>query len=657
MRQYLIMIIISLSAVFSSWSSAKPVPVEYYSRLPAIYDAAISPDGNWLATIVDNGGVYILRVFNLVDTSDTKIRASSLEKGVTVNWVSWANNDQLLLSTQQTTKRVGNVFNSGFLFVTDKDVTNMKLVLDPHIDIQAVQRTSIARQFNNRVLDMLPEDPDHILMAFGADDNFNVGVHKMNIKTRKYKRVKRGSLVVQTWVTDLRHEVRVGQGRKDRNGKYQMTIRAADSNKWYDVNEYPGLTAQTKVFGFTKDPNEMLIGSYAGEDTLGLFVYDLVKKKRTQKLFQHDKYDVAGILKSSDGKKVIGVTYVMDKLEKIFFDQESKTRFAHLQSKLEGYQIRIIDQTASGQRVIFKASAPDVPPSLFLYDFAKKELGALGSDYPELGTTLQGDVTAISYTARDGATIPGYVTTPHKIGSGEVALKNQPFIIMPHGGPTVRDTNSYDNMAQYMVSRGYSVLQMNFRGSRGYGKAFESAGRKNWVVMQEDVEDGTRWLIEKGYADPKRVCIVGWSYGGYAALMGAAKNPELYACSASIAGLTDTKKHMLSMKDYRFGRHNAKSFILDGFEDKDDIKENSPAKRAKEFTVPILLVHGEKDATVHYEQYKGMKSALKKSKAKVTTLSFKDGEHSLRNTAHRKELFAKLDRFLRDNLGESAAAP
>lgn len=280
----------------------------------------------------------------------------------------------------------------------------------------------------------------------------------------------------------------------------------------------------------------------------------------------------------------------------------------------------------------------------------------LGAMRPSLSSSDLGSSISVRYSARDGQKIPSYVTLPPTITDNS-QLKNLPFIVLPHGGPYGRDSKRFDYFAQFFANRGFGVLQMNFRGSEGFGKAFEEAGRKNWVIMQEDVEDGTRWLIEKGYADPERTCIAGWSYGGYAALMGAAKNPDLYQCAIAMAALTDIKGFMREQRDYRFGRASVKGFIGNGFEDKDDIKANSPVKIAADITVPLFLAHGDLDQQVNIDQFRRMKKALKKSDAKVTYMEFKDEDHYLSNQENRIKFFKGLDKFLKNNVGESEFAP
>lgn len=648
-----------LALFFAQLASGKIAPSDHYARMPAIYDAAISPDGKWMAAVVDNNGSYIVRVFNLTDPNDTKVRASGIGEKIKVNYIKWANNEQILVSLTQYHKDGSAVFAVGSLIVISKNMKEIRQVLRPKAKQHGPSRFNKEvsfRQFNNRVVDFLPDEPGHILMAFGKEDERAPGVHKVSLKSASTRKIKNGAFNVQDWTTDLRGEVRIGEGRNEESGDYHMSIRDAEGNGWHSPKKYPGIETTTTVFGFTKNPNELIIGANNGKDTLGLYVYDLIQKKQTRKLFHHDVYDVADVIKSPDGKKVVGAIYVGDAAEKVFFDPVYKARLEQIQSNLEGYHIRYLDQTPNGSKVLFKASTPSVPGILYVYDFSTNKMRNLGYDFPEIGKTLQGDVTKVRYTSRDGYKVPGYITTPPAIADGKVQFKNLPFVILPHGGPYARDTASFDYLAQFFVSRGYAVLQPNYRGSAGMGATHLEAGRNNWEVMQTDVEDGTRWLIKKGYADPKRICIVGWSYGGYAALMGAIKNPDLYTCSVSIAGLTDPKEHVYDMKKFRFGKHVAKSFILSGFEDRDDIKENSPVKRAGEIKTPVFLAHGSKDTQVNFNQYRLMKSALGRSSNNVY-LEFKDGDHSLTNTAHRRELFSKLDKFVRKNLGESTAAP
>ena len=313
--------------------------------------------------------------------------------------------------------------------------------------------------------------------------------------------------------------------------------------------------------------------------------------------------------------------------------------------------VQFVDRTADGGKILFNASSSSDPGNLLIVEQGQEPI-SLGQLHPQLNPEDLGIVIGVEYTARDGQTIPGFLTIPPSI-TNAAQLKKLPFIVLPHGGPYARDSKRFDYFAQFFATRGYGVLQMNFRGSAGYGKTFKESGRQNWVVMQDDVEDGTRWLVSEGLADPKRICIVGWSYGGYAALMGAAKNTDLYNCSVSMAGLTDIRDFIRDQKKYRFGKFAAKNFFGNGLEDKDDVKDNSPVKLADQIRIPLFLAHGTKDQAVHFDQFTRMKSALKKAPTNVTYMEFRGGDHYLSSQKDRQEFLTGLEAFLIKANGKS----
>jgi len=430
-----------------------------------------------------------------------------------------------------------------------------------------------------------------------------------------------------------------------------MRIKDAQSGKWESSKKYPGLNPGVDIHGFTSNPNELIISSYAGKDTIGLYVYDLSAKKVTRKIYHNDKYDASGVILSKDGGDVIGARYTADTPQTEMIGNND-TVLEAMRRKNPGYTIDFVDQSGDGQTVIFKLSNPYDPGGMMIVTGSSGTPKFLGMMRPELPNPSLGEVIGVKYKARDGQKIPSYVTLPPMV-TDTSQIKNLPFIVLPHGGPYGRDSKRFDYFAQFFATRGYGVLQMNFRGSDGFGKAYKEAGRQNWTIMQDDVEDGTKWLFEKGYADPKRTCIAGWSYGGYAALMGAAKNPDLYNCAISMAGVTDIRALIRDEGKYRFGKASARNFVGAGFSDKDDVKANSPVKIAADMSVPLFLAHGTLDQQVHFNQYKRMKKALKKSKAKVTYMEFKDEDHYLSNQDNRMKFFKGLDKFLEQSNGKS----
>lgn len=633
MRYLIILFILSL---ISPLTHADVPTADAFGTLPDAYDAAISPDGKQIAIIVNIRGEYGVRIVTR-GKKDKKLRAVVLGKGVKPTWVKWANNKQVLVSLWESKKLRGTPFTVNFIYTLDSTKMKGKIL---------VESREIFRQNNADVIDFLEDDPDHILMAFSDTDQSQPDVQRVNVVTGRSKRVKRSRLNVQNWYTDSRGEPRVGQGLVERNSareEWRLTIRDAEEDRWRDADYYPGLEANMRIFGFTDDPNELVIGDRAGQDTLGIYVYDLVKKEVSRKLFHHDTYDAQGLVVNSDGA-IMGASFVADTNETQLFD-EYDTVLGRMRERFSDYTVDWVDQSSDGRIVLFKVSNAYDPGGLAIVDASTNDVSMLAALRKELPATQMGSVADIAYPARDGFEIPAYLTLPASVVD-TADIKDLPFVVLPHGGPYARTAKRFDYFAQFFATRGYAVLQMNFRGSAGYGKKFEDAGRENWVKMQDDVEDGTRWLIKNGLADPDRICIAGWSYGGYAALIGAIKNPELYACAISMAGVTDLKDMINDIKKYRFGALAAQNFVLRGFDSKKAIAENSPVKRAAELKVPLFLAHGKDDERVHFDQFSRMKSALKKSSTPVTYMQFDDEDHFLSNQQNRQAFFRGLDKFL-----------
>ena len=627
-----------------------------FGTMPAIHDAAISPDGSMLAAYVNVNGGYNIGVFYL-DGSKRAPIGIGMEKGVKPQWIKWANNDIVLASVWQSEKDGGTPYVMGHLYSFDVENQKGQILIKPDggdTTGSLIGSRSFFRQFNNDVIDFLANEPDHILMSFSDENVLAPDVQKVNVRTGSYHRIRRGVERIQDWTTDLRGEIRVGQGLRDRSKEnWTLSIRDADGDDWKSYKDYPGLDANESIYGFTSNPNELIVGRYAGKDTRGLYIYDLGRKRITRTLFHNDDYDVGGLVYNNDGSEIVGARFVSDSDEtELFGNRESD--LDDLRVKYPGYAVDYIDSTKDYSKVLVSLSSPSDPGGLFVFTPSDGEMSLVSPFYNDMDADDMGPVQSVKYTARDGKKIPAFVTLPIKVNASG-SLSNVPFIVLPHGGPFARDSKRFDYLAQYFASRGFGVLQMNFRGSIGYGKEFEEAGRQNWVVMQEDVEDGTRWLYEKGYADPSRTCIAGWSYGGYAALIGKIKNPDLYACTISIAGVTDLNDLIKDMKKYRFGSLTARGYLR-GFEDKDDVKENSPYKRADEMSGPVFMAHGTLDDRVHFDQFKRMKSALKKSDAKLTAISFKDEDHFMSNEENRVEMFEALDKFLKNSVGTSEFA-
>lgn len=610
-------------------------PAKAFGELPVAYDAAISPDGKHVAVVLNINGTYGVVVKKMNSSSKEKPTLVSLGDGVKPGYVKWVNNQRWVTSVSQLEEYRNTPFTITVLY--SKDIVTGKggIVVKP---------TDIFRQFNDRVIDWLEDDPKHILMAY-SDEQFDAypDIKKVNVETGRHKTILRGKSGIEYWMTDDDGTPHIGWGQNER-GVERMIIFDANTENWDSVDEYPGLETDTSIYGILKDGTELVIGDYQGKNTMGLYIYNLDQKKITRKLFHNDNFDASGVILSKDGESVIGAKYIAEESEVELLDEYS-TLLDKLRDKYEDYTVRFVDQTQDGRTVLVKMSAPYDPGGLYIYSRGDEKPSELSTMYRGLDSDDLGNVVAVRYTARDGEKIPAFVTFPPSITSN-ANFKNVPFIVLPHGGPYARDAKRFDYFAQFFASRGYGVLQMNFRGSEGYGKTFADAGRSNWVVMQEDVEDGARWLLEKGYADPNRLCIAGWSYGGYAALMGVAKDPELYKCAIAMAALTDIEDAKRDLKKYRGGRHAAKTFFGEAFEDKELRRANSPVRVADQIKVPVFLAHGDKDINVQFDQFTRMKRAMDRAGVEATYLKFEDEDHYLSRQENREKFFVEMEKFL-----------
>ena len=624
---------LALGGMLAPLVHAAPAP-KAFGELPLSFDADLSPDGKHIAVIVNVNGMYYAAT-RLTDDPNGKMDAIPLGKDLKPSYIKWVNNERYVVAIKKSESYRGTPYTIRHLYTKSINEKKGQFVLKP----------KIFRQFNDVVVDWLEDDPDHILMAFSKNENDPYpDVYRVEVATGKSRRVKSSLTGVEYWYVDDTGEPRIGRGMTNK-GREVMRIYDPATDKWESFESYPGLTPNTPIYEFLKNGTELIIGDYKGRDTLGLYVYNLSSRSITRMLFHNDEYDASGVVLSADGETVIGAKYVADQEETELLGNYG-TSLSQLRSKFKGYSVRYVDQTDDYQKMIVRMSAPYEPGGLYIYNRGDATPSLLQNRYSDLVPEDMGNVFPIKYSARDGQKIPAFITLPPTVTT-QAGLKNLPFIVLPHGGPYGRDEKRFDYFAQFFATRGYGVMQMNFRGSSGYGKSFEDAGRDNWLVMQEDVEDATRYLLKKGYADPDRTCIAGWSYGGYAALMGAAKdNDGLYDCVIAMAALTDIKAAQQAMKDYRGGRHAAKTFFGDAMKDSDVRKANSPVHVADNIKVPVFLAHGDKDENVQFDQFTRMRKALKKAGVKTTTMAFKDEDHFLSRQENREAFFVGVDKFL-----------
>jgi dipeptidyl aminopeptidase/acylaminoacyl peptidase len=446
---------------------------------------------------------------------------------------------------------------------------------------------------------------------------------------------------IRRWMTDRQDRVRVGVGYE--GGVVSAIVLDLESGKWnqfwsYEQMREPG----TEIMGFGIDPSTLYVRA-AHEGRNAIFTLDLDEPGFPRTLLAHDPdYDIDGALIHSPlSRDVIGVYHSGADGARIYWNESYRAFQEMIDEALPDTTNFLIDFSTDERRYIVYAVS-DVNPGEFYYGDRDEEiLFRFGSAYPELENSTLSGKRPITYKASDGIEIEGYLTHPW----GQ-APKPWPAVVLPHGGPESRDYATFDYMTEFLASRGYAVLQMNFRGSSGYGWDFRSAAHQDLGGrMQDDVTDGARWLVQQGIADPRRMCIMGASYGGYAALWGAVKTPDLFRCAISLNGVSDWAK-VLDQGRYAYNRES----IRQQLGKRGDLKQVSPLRRAAEIRVPVLLVHGEKDRIVSVHHSRKMARQLGKLGKVHRYVELENGVHALTNASNRTTCLKEVEAFLAEHL-------
>lgn len=637
----------------STFDAAARVPLDTFAADPEMGVPRMSPNGKHVAVPTRKGKAEQVLVYD-IDSPGTTLFAIDIPNDVEFNWVGWANNDRVLigLSKPSSERWFGTTYDTSpsRVIAVNRDGSNAKGLFT------SARRVRGSNLNLSGILANLPDDPNAVLMAANDGDG-RLSVYKVDVNNGRSEIVRRGNVNTVDWMTDRAGEPRVRIDYRPRRDKFEIHASKAGSSDFELIYEYNEREIpQFQIVGFTEDKDVAIAVSRRNTDRAGLYEYNIATRSLGKTLFEHPVVDigepVGGPIYDPHTRKLVGIFYVVDTIERHLFDP----MLADVQSKLEATftdaaSVGAVGWGDSRSHFIVTTSGPKDPGSFYLYDPTKNHASLIGRAHPDIPTAELGDMLIIKYKARDGTKIPGYLTLPP--GKGD---KKLPLIVMPHGGPEARDLVSYDSWAQVLANRGYAVFQPNFRGSAGYGKAYANAGYGQWgKLMQDDVTDGVKALIADGTADPNRICIVGASYGGYAALAGGAYTPDLYKCVAAIAAVTDLPA-LVESERLRFGEESGiydyvKRTIGDPGKDMERMRAFSPALNADKFKAPVLLVHGFDDNTVPIDQSNRMDKALRAAGKQVTYVEIKGEGHNFLKPASRLTLFTELEKFLAAHLG------
>ncbi|HEU5137609.1 MAG TPA: S9 family peptidase [Steroidobacteraceae bacterium] len=665
-----LLMVLTTQAAFSQTTAptaATPAPMravtldDLYSDLN-IVDTAISPSGRYLAFIVRRPTDDSLAVLDL-QTNEKKAvqRSRPTDAGkklvMNISSVDWKSDDRLLfrvsirpeedavLSPAASSKiaKLGDR-----LFAINRDGSKMVAMLGDN------RNAALEGAFNlGDIRSFLPKDPEHILMEL---DGFNGrSLFKVNLETGRGEQMERPSEHVVGWWLDVdgvpvvritAHNGTIRLFRKDAEAKWKKFA----SWRVKEMQERPDYDP----VGPSDQPGKYyVLAAPPGKDRVGLYLYDIEKEHFGEPIIEHATYDLSSARVSRDGKAIIRYCYYAHVRVCSFADPKVEAHMKGVRKYFEeSANVYTWNTSEDGKSILLWVEGPRDPPAYYYYQVEKKNIELIGVTRRALIDTARPQATVINYLARDGKPLSGYLTSPATSGpQGKL-----PLVLMPHGGPEARDSLEFNPWVQYLVARGYAVFQPNFRGSDGFGRAFAESGYGEWGRrMQDDLTDAVKALADLGSVDPARVCIVGASYGGYAALAGAALTPDLYKCAVSIAGVSDLEDFIGWRKRNWGSDSEGYTYWLKaiGNPDKDEarLREVSPVAQAGKIKIPVLLIHGTDDFVVPIAQSKAMKKALEKSGKKTELISLEDEGHSYWSADSEMLVMSAIDNFLWQHLG------
>lgn len=630
-------IFIALLLILSSAAvHAEQLPVEAFGLLPQSEQVKLSPDGDKLSFIIHNQGNTYIGVKDF-KTDATKYVVSTDNQEFKIGWYRWANNELLLVSADYPVKQRGIKYTETRLLKVHADGSGkLKTVMKP-------KKRELNPQFQNGIIDLLPDEPDYILMGLALKVANRPDVYKINLNSeRKRKLLQRSRSDIHSWLTDQQHRVRLGYGRDETKIFYRLYDLATDEwrNIWeYEIFDAPDITP----LGFGLNPSELYIRAIHN-DRYAIFKVDVTDKKLTKTLVYADEhYDIEGsLIYSRKTKDVIGVYHGEANNAKVYFDPAYERFQKSLNKAIPDAYNNIVSVSDDENMYVLYTSNPQTPGAYYLGDRKAKTLEFIIDEYPFLLQKNLSDKRKVSYQARDGLSIEAYVTPPYEgVESKKAAL------VIPHGGPMVRNYGGFDWFSQFFASRGYTVIEPNFRGSSGYGFEFEMASIQKWGgAMQDDLADAAKWLTKNYPVDKNKVCILGASYGGYAAMMAAVKQQDVFRCAASFAGVSDLE--YIVRKAKRFTNYKVvKKQIGD---DSDMLEQKSPVNFAKEINIPLLLIHGDKDRVVDVYHSREMFEELEDLGKVVEYIELENGNHYLEIEKNRLKTLNAFDKFLTQHL-------
>jgi len=626
---------------FAKATKPAPFPMEYWAAPAFMRNVELSPNGKYVAfrKAQSQNGDYILEIYQAdnMRAEPKRVGADSMD----IQGFSWVGDEEMVVSFRaQVSKRIKG-FNQGAY------KSKLALYSLESGDFKELNSDDFSLSFVNGLVD----DPDHVLVNFVEaveGKSFRApSYYRYNLKTGSKQLVLKGNQDLRGYRFDPDGDPRFAVDVSDPDYSIYL-YREKGGSGWEEYYRQSIESPETFSYGglVEGEPDYIYVIAHNGEDREGLYKFNLKTKTFDELVFRHDEVELGGTLRHSNPYTnpglVTGVSYNTDRRRRKFFDPQEEALIKQFEGAIpNSYYTYITSRSRDGNVVVVGNVGPRDPGSFYLYNNGR--FSPLGSVNGLLKPEGLSDVEYIDYTARDGKKIHAYLTVP--AGDGP-----HPLVVIPHGGPFIPETIMYDDWGQMMANNGYMVLQPQYRGSTNYGLDFYKSafidGGEGGYKMQDDKDDGVQYLIDQGRVEADRVAMFGWSYGGYAALIAAARSPNMYQCVISGAPVADN----LQQVNYYRNR-------LDGWSETEQVKfwdeSISPIDVADQVNVPLLLIHGSIDQRVPVKHAKKYVDALKDAGKKFEYIELKNADHfsDTLNYDHKMKAYPRMISFLKNDCG------
>lgn len=599
------------------------IPMRDFFKNPEKTAFSISPNGEYLAWLQPWESRLNVHVQKIGD--DKVLRVTSAKERDIAGFF-WGNNERIVFVQDK-----GGDENFR-LFSVLKDGSDEK-------DLTPFEKVRVM------IVDDLSENDEEMIIQMNKRNPQIFDVYRININTGEMTMIAENPGNITGWVTDHDGKLRLAITTDGVNSS--LLYREKEEDEFKVIKE-SNFKQTFSPLMFTFDNNKLYVLSNIGRDKNAIVLYNLNSDKEEEILFEHPIVDARSIISSKKRKLVTGAIYAVDKTEYKFFDKETEDLYKELQQRLPGYEVFVSGTDKEEEKFLIRTYSDRSRGAYYYYNKKKNEFFKLADVSPWINEDYMAEQKPVKYKSRDGLTIYGYLTLPKG-----VEPKNLPVVVNPHGGPWARDQWGFNPEVQFLANRGYAVLQMNFRGSTGFGREFWEISFKQWgKTMQDDITDGVNWLIEQGIADPKRIGIYGASYGGYATLAGLVYTPDLYACGVDYVGVSNLLTFMKSIPPYwKPYLEMLYEMVGNPETELEMLQDASPVFHVDKIKAPLFIAQGANDPRVVKSESDQMVEALKSRGIDVPYM-VKDNEgHGFRNEENKFDFYKAMEKFLAKYLG------